>query len=474
VPLLRDGEPIGVFAAARMRVEPFTAKQIELMTTFADQAVIAIENARLLDELQARTNELTRSVEELKALGEVGRAVSSTLDLRTVLETVVARGASLGEAEACSIYRYRGAHRQFKLWHAAGLDPALATTARALDVREDQTMMGRAVQLREPVQIADLTEMPNMPLRDATLAAGYHSVLIVPLVRAQRVFGALVLNRRQAGEFSTSTVNLLRTFASQSILAIQNAQLFQEIEDKSRQLEIASQHKSQFLANMSHELRTPLNAILGYTELLLDGLYGKLGEKAHGVLDRVHTNGKHLLGLINDVLDLAKIEAGQLTLSVSDYAVGVVVQSVLAATESLAKAKGLELRADVAPAMPLGRGDERRLTQVLLNLVGNAIKFTDTGSVTVSAIAREGRFKLAVRDTGPGIAAADQARIFEEFQQVDNSSTRKKGGTGLGLAISRRIVEMHGGSISVESELGAGATFRIDIPIRVDDAREVA
>jgi signal transduction histidine kinase len=474
VPLLREGVPIGAFSVIREDVRAFSEKEVELVTTFADQAVIAIENARLLDELQERTNELTRSVEELKALGEVGRAVSSTLDLKTVLETVVARGASLGEADACSIYRYRPAHRQFKLWHAAGLDAALATTARALDVREDETMMGRAVQLREPVQIADLTEMSNMPLRDATLAAGYRSVLIVPLVRAQRVFGALVLNRRDPGEFSNGTVNLLRTFASQSILAIQNAQLFQEIEEKGQQLAIASQHKSQFLANMSHELRTPLNAILGYTELLLDGLYGKLGEKALGVLDRVQTNGKHLLGLINDVLDLAKIEAGQLTLTVSDYAVGAVVQSVVAATESLAKSKGLEMRAEVAPAMPLGRGDERRLTQVLLNLVGNAIKFTDVGSVTVSAIARDGRFKLAVRDTGPGIAAADQARIFEEFQQVDNSSTRKKGGTGLGLAISRRIVEMHGGTISVESELGAGATFRLDLPIRLDDAREVA
>ncbi|HEX2116939.1 MAG TPA: GAF domain-containing protein [Alphaproteobacteria bacterium] len=474
VPLMREGIPIGVIVALRAEVRPFSEKQIDLVTSFADQAVIAIENARLLDELQARTNDLMRSVEELKALGEVGRAVSSTLDLKTVLETVVARGATLGEAEACSIYRYRAAHKQFKLWHAAGLDPAFATTLRALDVREDETLMGQAVRAREPVQLADLRALSNMPLRDASLAAGYHSVLIVPLVRAERVFGALVLNRRHPGEFSNSTVNLLRTFASQSILAIQNAQLFQEIEDKGRQLEIASQHKSQFLANMSHELRTPLNAILGYTELLLDGLYGKLGEKAQGVLERVQSNGKHLLGLINDVLDLAKIEAGQLTLTVSDYAVGAIVQSVVAATESLAKAKGLELRAEVAPAMPLGCGDERRLTQVLLNLVGNAIKFTDAGSVTVSAVARDGRFKLAVRDTGPGIAEDDQARIFEEFQQVDNSSTRKKGGTGLGLAISRRIIEMHGGTITVESELGAGATFRIDIPIRVDDAREVA
>jgi signal transduction histidine kinase len=345
---------------------------------------------------------------------------------------------------------------------------------RGLDVNEGETLMGRAVQTHEPIQISDLSTFPNMPLRDASLAAGYHAALIVPLVRADRVFGALVLHRRAPGEFGAGTVNLLRTFASQSILAIQNARLFREIEEKGQQLAVASQHKSQFLANMSHELRTPLNAILGYTELLLDGLYGKLGEKAQGVLERVQSNGKHLLGLINDVLDLAKIEAGQLTLTVADYAVGAVVQSVVAATESLAEAKGLELRADVAPALPLGHGDERRLTQVLLNLVGNAIKFTDSGSVTISAMARDGRFRIAVRDTGPGIAPSDQKRIFEEFQQVDNSSTRKKGGTGLGLAISRKIVEMHGGTIAVESEPGAGATFRIDLPIRIDDAREVA
>jgi signal transduction histidine kinase len=413
-------------------------------------------------------------VEELKALGEVGRAVSSTLDLKTVLETIVTRAAELGDADACSVFRYRPQARQFKLWHAAGLDPNYAMTVRALDVSADETVMGRAVQSPEPMQVADLSTLPNMPLRDASLAAGYRSVLIVPLVRVGRVFGALVLHRRQLGEFPPGTVNLLRTFASQSILAIQNARLFREIEEKGQQLAIASQHKSQFLANMSHELRTPLNAILGYTELLLDGLYGKLGDKAQGVLDRVQTNGKHLLGLINDVLDLAKIEAGQLALTVADYSVGAMVQSVVAATESLAKAKGLELKAEVAPAMPLGHGDERRLTQVLLNLVGNAMKFTEKGSVTVSAHARDGQFRIAIRDTGPGIAESDQARIFEEFQQVDNSSTRKKGGTGLGLAISRRIVEMHGGTIAVESQLGAGATFRIDLPIRLGDTREVA
>src|SRR5262249_22691101 len=221
------------------------------------------------------------------------------------------------------------------------------------------------------------------------------------------------------------------------------------------------QHKSQFLANMSHELRTPLNAILGYAELLVDGIYGELSDKARGVLERVQSNGKHLLGLINDVLDLSKIEAGQLTLAIDDYAMPAIVHAVVTATESLAKAKGLALRASVPPDLPLARGDERRITQVLLNLVGNAIKFTDAGSVTISATAENGSFELAVSDTGPGIAREDQARIFEEFQQLDNSSTRRKGGTGLGLSISKKIVAMHGGIITVESEPGKGSTFHV-------------
>ncbi len=474
VPLLRNGEPIGVFAVVRNHVEPFTDKQVELLTTFADQAVIAIENTRLLDELQDRTDALGRSVEELKALSEVGRAVSSTLDLKTVLETVVARGAELADAEGCVIYRYRNAARQFRLWHAAGLDPELVETIRATDIRRDETAMGLAVTQRDAMQIADLDTLPAGPLRDISLSAGYRSVLIVPLIGGERVFGALVLMRRHLGTFSDNTVNLLRTFASQSILAIQNARLFREIEEKGRQLAIASQHKSQFLANMSHELRTPLNAILGYAELLLDGLYGDLTPKSQAVLERVQNNGKHLLALINDVLDLAKIEAGQFTLVATDYSIDLMVQSVISATESLARAKGLALSAEVTPGLPTGHGDERRLTQVLLNLVGNAIKFTDQGSVRLVARAADEHFTLLVRDTGPGIAAADQDRIFQEFQQVDNSSTRKKGGTGLGLAISRRIVEMHGGTIGVESVPGQGATFRIDLPIRGQDGKEAA
>jgi len=296
----------------------------------------------------------------------------------------------------------------------------------------------------------------------------------VPLIGADRLFGVLSIQKKTLGEFPESTVKLMQTFATQSVLAIQNARLFREVEEQGRALALASQHKSQFLANMSHELRTPLNAVLGYAELLADGIYGELTDKARGVLERIQSNGKHLLGLINDVLDLSKIEAGQLTLAIDDYAMPAVVHSVVSATESLAKAKGLALATDVPKDLPLGSGDERRLTQVILNLVGNAIKFTDKGSVVIAVTCAKGRFDLAVSDTGPGIAEADQARIFEEFQQVDNSNTRRKGGTGLGLSISKKIVEMHGGAISLESELGKGSTFHVAIPVRVAKERAVA
>jgi len=252
------------------------------------------------------------------------------------------------------------------------------------------------------------------------------------------------------------------------VLAIQNARLFREIEEKSRELAEASKHKSQFLANMSHELRTPLNAILGYAELMLDSIYGEPSEKMRTVLERLQSNGRHLLGLINDVLDLSKIEAGQLTLSLDDYSLTDMVHGVVSAVEPLAAEKRLAFTAEVAPGLPTGRGDGRRLSQVLLNLVGNAIKFTDKGEVTIRASVTNGAFTVAVCDTGPGIDAADQAKIFEEFQQADSSITRKKGGTGLGLSIAKRIIEMHGGRIWVESEPGKGSTFYFTLPVRVE------
>jgi GAF domain-containing protein/HAMP domain-containing protein len=474
VPLLREGVPVGVIVLARQRVEPFSDKQIELVRTFADQAVIAIENARLFNELRARTDELGSSVAELKMLGEVGQAVSSTLDLRTVLSTILNASLGVTWANAGAIFRYSRAERAFRLVEAVGWDAGLAHSIRDLRIAESETAMGEAVARRAPIQLADLAERPSAPLRDITLAAGFHSALIVPLVGAERIFGAITLMRQMAGEFPPESVRLMQTLASQSVLAIQNARLFREIADKSEQLALASQHKSQFLANMSHELRTPLNAILGYAELLVDGIYGVLPERPRGVLDRIQNNGKHLLALINDVLDLAKIEAGQLTLTLDDYSLPEVVQSVVTATEPLATSKGLKFTAAVQDELPMAHGDARRVSQVLLNLVGNAIKFTDKGEVEIRGIIDKGQFVLTVRDTGPGIPDADQERIFGEFQQIDNSNTRKKGGTGLGLAISKRMVEMQGGTISVDSVLGQGSTFRVVLPVHVDEMMEAA
>jgi len=474
VPLMREGTLLGVLALNRKQIEPFTEKQIALVTTFADQAVIAIENARLFDELRARTGELGRSVEELKMLSEVGQAVSSTLDQRAVLSTILTASLGVTWANAGAVYSYSRAERAFRLVEAVGWDDALIRSVSDLRIAETESGMGEAAARRAPVQLTDLAQRPSYPLRDLTLAAGYHSALIVPLVGAERILGAIILMRKEAGEFPPETVRLIQTLASQSVLAIQNARLFREIADKSEQLALASQHKSQFLANMSHELRTPLNAILGYAELLVDGIYGVLPDRPKGVLERIQNNGKHLLALINDVLDLAKIEAGQLTLTLEDYALAEVVRSVVTAAEPLATAKGLKFTAALQDNMPMGHGDARRISQVLLNLAGNAIKFTEAGEVEIRAAAANGQFLLSVRDTGPGIADADQERIFGEFQQIDNTNTRNKGGTGLGLAISKRMVEMQGGTISVESVLGQGSIFRVVLPVHVDEMMEAA
>ncbi len=471
VPLMREDEAIGVIGLARNRVEPFADREIELVATFADQAVIAIENVRLFNELRTRTDELGRSVGELRALGEVSQAVNSTLDLETVLSTIVTKAVQLCGTEAGAIYVFDDLQREFQLRATYGMDQQMIDALARQHIGLDEPNTMAAFAQAEPIQIADLSQEPLSPINDLIVRAGYRARLLAPLVHGDKVVGMLVVRRRTPGAFPQSTVDLIKTFAAQSVLAIQNARLFHEIEDKGRQLEVASRHKSQFLANMSHELRTPLNAILGYTELILDNIYGEAPERMRAVLERVQTNGKHLLGLINDVLDLSKIEAGQLTLSTSDYSIAELVQNVYVAVEPLASQKSLALTTGVEKGLPIAHGDERRLTQVLLNLVGNAIKFTDTGGVAIEASRADGAFRVAVRDSGPGIAAADQAKIFEEFQQVDDTSTRQKGGTGLGLAISKRIVEMHGGRILVESELGKGSTFTIELPIKAE--REV-
>ena len=468
-PMLRKGEAIGAIFIRRAEVHPFSDKQIELLKTFADQAVIAIENVRLFKELETRTQELAHSVEQMRSLAEVSQAVNSTLDIEQVLETIVSHAVQLSSADGGAVYEADEGGDQFRLRATYGLPQELVEALRARPLRPGEGATGRAAVMREPVQIPDLSMETNYGgalLQQVSQRAGFHALLAVPLLREGRVLGSLSVSRGAAGEFPPEVVELLQTFAAQSTLAIENARLFREIERKSHELEIASLHKSQFLANMSHELRTPLNAILGYTELIVDQIYGPVPAKIADVLERVEKSGRHLLGLINDVLDLSKIEAGQLVLSLSDYTFDEVAQSVATAVGSLASEKKLQLLVEVTPGLPVGKGDERRITQVLLNLVGNAIKFTDAGEVAVRVKMGDGMFVASVTDTGPGIREEDRQKIFEEFQQGDSSSTKTKGGTGLGLAIAKRIVEMHGGRIWVESTVGKGSTFSFSIPVR--------
>jgi signal transduction histidine kinase len=453
------------------RIEVKAADEIEDLADHFNRMAGQLQESysRLEHKVEERTRDLEQSIRELKALEEIGRAVASSLDLNSLLATIVTRAVELSKADAGAIYSYDPIRKVFELAEAHGVDQDFRDGTYAIEIRRDASAMGSSAQKREPICIADLASAPNYPLKDLTLKAGFHSVLVVPLLSQDECLGSLVVQRRATGDFPASTVGLMQTFADQSVVAMKNARLFREVDQTGRELAVANAHKDQFFANMSHELRTPLNGMLGFAELLTDGLYGNLPDKAVEVLDLIQKDGKHLLGLINDVLDISKIDAGQLKLALDDYSLQGIVDTVVASTGSLARAKALEIKTEIPPDLPVGRGDGRRLTQVLLNIVGNAIKFTDAGSIEIRAKAANGHFNIAVKDTGPGIPPEDQARIFEEFQQVDNSSTRQKGGTGLGLSISRRLIEVHGGQLGLESTLGVGSTFNIVLPVRVTE-----
>jgi signal transduction histidine kinase/DNA-binding response OmpR family regulator len=478
IPMLRADELLGVITIYRHEVRPFGESQIALMETFADQAAIAIENARLLGELQARTAELTRSVEELGALGEVSQALSSTLDLDTVLNTIVSRASQLAGAEGCSVWEYDEGTEEFHFRATDNLDPEVIEVSRRTPIRRGEGNMGRMAITREPVQMPDIGQegVYRGPLRDVLLRTGNRALLAVPLQREEHLIGALTVNKKTPGEFSPEVIELLRTFAAQSALAIQNARLFQEIGDKSRQLEEADRHKSEFLANMSHELRTPLNAIIGYSEMLQEDAADLGAEHFTDDLQRINSAGKHLLELINAVLDLSKIEAGKMELYLESFEVAGLVRDIAAVIQPLAakNANRLEVRCpdEIGPM----RADLTKVRQALFNLLSNACKFTDRGTITL-AVAREtsrdqDSMVFTVSDTGIGMTSEQLARLFEAFSQADAATTRKYGGTGLGLALSRRLCRMMGGDVTAESEAGRGSTFTIRLPAQVAEAVE--
>jgi GAF domain-containing protein len=465
-PMLREGLPIGVIAITRAEAGSFSAAEIELLQTFADQAVIAIENARLLGELRARTGELTRSVEELTALSDVSRALGSTLDLDVVLQTIVTRASQLAGADACSVFEYDEATEAFQLRATDNLDAEVVSLARQTPVRKGEGVQGRMAVTRQPVQVADITaeDAYRGPLRDVLVRTGTRAVLAIPMLRESELIGGFTVNKRTPGEFSPAVIELLTTFATQSALAIQNARLFREIADKSRQLEVASQHKSEFLANMSHELRTPLNAIIGFSEVLSERMFGDLNDKQAEYLRDIYASGQHLLSLINDILDLSKIEAGRMELEPSEFDLPSTVDHALTLVRERAGRRGITLERDIDDGVGLIRGDERKVKQALLNLLSNAIKFTpEGGRIDVRVAVNEDRVEISVADTGVGIAPEDQEAIFEEFRQVGTADKNIEG-TGLGLALSRKFVELHGGRIWVTSEVGRGATFTFTLP----------
>jgi signal transduction histidine kinase len=401
-------------------------------------------------------------------LGEVGRAVSSTLDLETVLSTIVSRAIQLSGTDGGSVYEYDEATEEFSLRASRDLPDAYVEQVRDTRPRKGEGAVGRVAQTREPVQIVDISDATayESRVRNILLQMGLRALLAVPLIAEDHLVGALIVMRKRTGSFADEEVALLQTFATQSALAIQNARLFREIEDKSRLLEVASQHKSEFLANMSHELRTPLNAIIGFSEVLSERMFGELNEKQEEYSKDIHASGQHLLSLINDILDLSKIEAGRMELELSDFHLPTALDSALTLVRERAGRRALTLHTNIDRQLGEIRADERKIRQVVLNLLSNAIKFTpEGGRIEVAAAPRDGSVEVSVSDTGVGIAPEDQEKVFEEFRQV-GTAEKKAEGTGLGLTLCRKFIELHGGRIWVKSQVGVGSTFTFTIPVR--------
>jgi signal transduction histidine kinase len=466
VPLLRDGVAIGAIYLRRTEVQTFTDSQIELLKTFADQAVIAIENVRLFKELEARNRELTEALEQQTATAEILSVISSSpTDVQPVFNAIVESATRLSGAGVGHLFRFDGELLHLVAQHNSipGYDEMLERLYPMPPSLGQAS--GRAILSRTVVQIPDvLTDSEYRP--DLALAGSWRSRLGVPLLREGSPIGVIVIERTEPGLFADSHIELLKTFADQAVIAIENARLFKELQVANRELELASQHKSEFLANMSHELRTPLNAIIGFSEVLSERMFGELNEKQEEYLKDIYASGTHLLSLINDILDLSKIEAGRMELELTDFDLPQAIDNAVMLFRERAGRREIALEHSVDERLGEIRGDERKVKQVLLNLLSNALKFTpEGGRVEVRAGMVDGMAEIAVTDTGVGIVPEDQEAVFEEFRQV-GTAEKKAEGTGLGLTLCRKFIELHGGKIWVKSELGAGSTFTFTIPVR--------
>jgi GAF domain-containing protein len=467
VPLMREGVAIGVLVVTRSTVRPFTSKEIELVETFADQAVIAIENVRLFDEVQARTEELGKSLQQQTATADVLKVISrSTFDLKSVLQTLVESAGRLCSADYATISRQKDGVLFFA--EAYGYSSEFIEYIKAMPVERGRgTATGRALLEGRVIHIADVLADPEYTWAEAQRLGGYRTVLAVPMMREDVPMGVLTLTRSEVRPFTEKQTELVSTFADQAAIAIENVRLFDEIQDKNRQLQLASEHKSQFVSSMSHELRTPLNAIIGLTEMMVKNAARFGTEKAQEPLQRVNRAGTHLLGLINQVLDLSKIEAGKLELNPQTVQLGPLINDVISTAEQLVEQNKNRLVVDAQEDLGALTVDPMRLRQILLNLLSNACKFTKAGEVKLAArkVSNGSNFvEFAVSDTGIGMTAEQQAKLFEEFTQADASTAQNFGGTGLGLAITRKLARMMGGDVTVASEPGKGSVFAVRLP----------